>query len=134
MAHPVEVNTDVTGLVIRGYDPVAFFAEGRAVPGNSEYVAEYDGGTYLFSTSANRDIFRANPEKYAPQYGGFCAYGVAVGKKFDIDAGSWRIVNEKLYFNLNPMILEKWSRDANAYILNSEENWPQIRSKEPSEL
>ncbi len=134
MAHPVEVNTDVTGLVIRGYDPVAFFSEGRAVPGNSEYAAEYDGGTYLFSTSANRDIFRANPEKYAPQYGGYCAYGVAVGKKFDIDAASWRIVNEKLYFNLNPMILEKWSRDANAYILKSEDNWPQIRSKEPSEL
>jgi YHS domain-containing protein len=130
----LEVNTDATGFVIRGYDPVAFFTEGRPVPGRSDLSAEYKGGTYLFATAANRDAFKANPEKYAPRYGGYCAYGVAVGKKFDIDAASWRIEDGKLYFNLNPVILEKWSTDAKGYIRKSEENWPQIRGKAPSEL
>jgi YHS domain-containing protein len=128
------VNTDATGLVIRGYDPVAYFTEGRAVPGRSEFSAEFEGGNYLFATSANRDTFAADPEKYAPQYGGYCAYGVAVGKKFDIDAGSWRIVDGRLFFNLNPVILEKWVSELDDYLRKSEENWPLIRSRFPSEL
>jgi YHS domain-containing protein len=108
MAQSVEVNTDVTGFVVRGYDPVAYFTEGRPVPGCSDFSVEYEGGKYLFATAANRDTFKAKPEKYAPQYGGYCAYGVAVAKKFDIDPSSWRIVDGKLYFNLNPAVLEKW--------------------------
>ncbi|MDU0460735.1 MAG: YHS domain-containing (seleno)protein [Geobacteraceae bacterium] len=134
MTRSVEVNTDVTGMVIRGYDPVAFFTQGRAVPGSPEFSTEYGGGTYLFATAVNRDTFRADPERYAPRYGGFCAYGVAVGKKFDIDAGSWRIKDDKLYFNLNPQILETWSKDVDGYISKSEDNWPLIRSKDASEL
>ncbi|MGE5238045.1 MAG: YHS domain-containing (seleno)protein [Chloroflexota bacterium] len=134
MAHSAEVNTDATGFVIRGYDPVAYFAEGRPVPGRSDLSVEYKGGTYLFATAANRDTFKANPEKYLPQYGGYCAYGVAVGKKFDIDPSSWRIVDGKLYFNLNPVILEKWSADTKGYLGKSEANWPKIKAKAPSEL
>ena len=132
--YKLEVNTDATGFVIRGYDPVAYFTEGRPVPGRSDLSVEYEAGKYLFATAANRDAFKANPEKYVPRYGGFCAYGVAVGKKFDIDPSSWRIVDGRLYFNLNPVILEKWSEDAKGYIRKSEENWPQIRAKAPSEL
>jgi YHS domain-containing protein len=134
MAHSTEINVDATDLVIRGYDPVAYFSEGRPVPGRSDLSVEHKGGKYLFATTANRDTFKANPEKYVPQYGGYCAYGVAVGKKFDIDPSSWRIVDGKLYFNLNPMILEKWSADTKGYIRKSEENWPKIRGKAPSEL
>jgi YHS domain-containing protein len=134
MAHSMEINTDATGFVIRGYDPVAYFTEGRPVPGRADLSADYKGGKYLFATEANRDMFKANPEKYVPQYGGYCAYGVAVGKKFDIDPSSWRIVDGKLYFNLNPVILEKWTSDVKGYIRKSEENWPQIREKAPSEL
>jgi YHS domain-containing protein len=134
MEHLAEVNTDATGYVIHGYDPVAYFTQGRPVPGNPDISAEYKGGKYIFSTAANRDAFNADPEKYAPQYGGYCAYGVAITKKFDIDPASWRIVDGKLYFNLNPVILKKWSEDTKGYILKSEENWPKIRSKAPSEL
>jgi YHS domain-containing protein len=134
MAHSVEINADVTGFVIRGYDPVAYFTEGRPVPGRSDLSVEHEGGKYLFATAANRDTFKANPDKYMPQYGGYCAYGVAVGKKFDIDPSSWRIVDGKLYFNLNPVILEKWSADTKGYIGKSEKNWPQIRAKAPTEL
>ena len=134
MAYSAELNTDATGLVIRGYDPVAFFTGGRPVPGRPDLTAEYEGGTYLFANAANRDTFKANPEEYAPRYGGYCAYGVAAGKKFDIDAASWRIVDGKLYFSLNPVVLEKWSAEADDYICKSEKNWPQIRSKAPAEL
>ena len=134
MASSVEVNADATGLVIRGYDPVAYFKEGRPVPGRSDISVEYGGAKYLFSSTANREAFNADPEKYVPQYGGYCAFGVAMGKKFDIDPASWRIVDDKLYFNLNPSILEKWSADAKEYINKSEKNWPQIRGKAASEL
>jgi YHS domain-containing protein len=129
-----EVNTDATGYVIRGYDPVAYFTEGRPVPGHSDLEVEYKGGKYLFASTANRDAFKADPEKYLPQYGGYCAFGVAMGKKFDVDPASWRIVDTKLYFNLNPVILEKWSADTKGYLQKSEKNWPQIREKAPSEL
>jgi len=134
MAQSVELNADVTGFVIRGYDPVAYFTEGRPVPGRSDLSVEHEGGKYLFANAANRDTFKANPKDYAPQYGGYCAYGVAVAKKFDIDPSSWRIVDGKLYFNLNPVILEKWGADTKGYIRKSEENWPKIRAKAPPAL
>jgi YHS domain-containing protein len=134
MEHSTEVNTDATGVVIRGYDPVAYFTEGRPVPGRPDLSVEYQGGKYLFATAANRDAFNANPEKYVPQYGGYCAYGVAKGKKFDIDPSSWRIVDGKNYFLLNPAILKEWSAKAKEYLHKSEENWPRISSKTPSEL
>lgn len=129
MAHSADLNMDATGFVIRGYDPVAYFTEGRPVPGHSDLSVEYEGGKYLFATAANRDTFKGNPKKYVPQYGGYCAYGIAVGKKFDIDPSSWRIVDGKLYFNLNPVILEKWGADTKGYIRKSEVNWPKIRAK-----
>jgi YHS domain-containing protein len=134
MALPLEVNIDATGVVIRGYDPVAYFTEGRPIAGRSDLSVDYGGGKYLFATSANRDAFKANPEAYVPQYGGYCAFGVAMEKKFDIDPASWRIVDKKLYFNLNPAILEKWSADAKDYIQKAEKNWPQIREKAASDL
>jgi YHS domain-containing protein len=134
MANSNGINLDATGFVIRGYDPVAYFTEGRPVPGLADLSVEYAGGKYLFATAANRDAFKANPGKYVPQYGGYCAYGVAVGKKFDVDPSSWRIVDGKLYLNLNPVILEKWSADTKGYLRKSEENWPRISAKAPSEL
>jgi YHS domain-containing protein len=134
MAPSVEVNTDAMGLMIRGYDPVAYFTEGRPVPGNPDISVEYGGAKYLFWSEANRDAFKADPEKYVPQYGGYCAFGVFEGKKFDIDPASWRIVDGKLYFNLNPVVLEIWSKDINKYLQESEKNWPKIRGKAPSEL
>jgi YHS domain-containing protein len=134
MAPSVEVNTDAMGLMIRGYDPVAYFTEGRPVPGRSDIPVEYGGAKYLFSSTKNRDAFEADPEKYVPQYGGYCAFGVSEGKKFDIDPASWRIMDGKLYVNLNPVVLEMWSKDTNKYLEKSEKNWPKIRGKAPAEL
>ena len=134
MANSSEVNVDATGVVIRGYDPVAYFTEGRPIPGSLELSVEYAGGKYLFASAANRDAFKATPEAFVPQYGGFCAFGVSIGKKFDIDPASWRIVDKKLYVNLNPAILEKWSGEVAENIQKAEKNWPQIKSKAASEL
>lgn len=132
-SHP-EINADATGYVIRGYDPLAYFKEKRPVPGKADLSTEYKGGKYLFSNKENRDEFVKNPEKYAPQYGGFCAFGVSVGKKFDVDPSSWCIVEDKLYLNLNPTILEKWSADTKGCIAKSEKNWPMIHQKDSSAL
>jgi YHS domain-containing protein len=134
MSGKSDVNSDATGVVIRGYDPVGYFTQGRPIPGNPDLSAEYAGGKYLFATTANRDEFNKKPEAYAPQYGGFCAFGVSMGKKFDIDPASWRIVDAKLYFNLNPAILEQWSADARGFIQKAEQHWPQIKAKAASEL
>ena len=72
LAHSTEINVDATGFGIRGYDPVAYFTEGRPVPGRSDLSVEHKGGKYLFATTANRDTIKANPEMYVPQYG-YCA-------------------------------------------------------------
>ena len=129
-----ETNTDATGVVLHGYDPVAYFTDGRPVPGDEQFSADHAGGKYLFSTAANRDAFLAAPRKYAPQYGGYCAFGVAIGKKFDVDPASFKIVDGKLYLNLNPQVLKKWSADVSRYLSESEMNWPMIRDKRPGDL
>jgi YHS domain-containing protein len=129
-----EANADATGVVLHGYDPVAYFTEGKPVPGREEFSAEYDGGRYLFATAAHRDAFVAHPQKYAPQYGGYCAFGVAEGKKFDVDPASFKIVDGKLYLNLNPQVLKKWSEDVAGHISRSEANWPKIRNKRAADL
>ena len=130
----VEANTDATGVVLRGYDPVAYFTQGKPVAGDEQFSAEHAGGKYLFSTAANRDAFIANPAKYAPQYGGYCAFGVAEGKKLDIDPNSFTVADGKLYLNLNPQVLKKWSADTAGYLKKSAANWPKIRDKSASEL
>jgi YHS domain-containing protein len=134
MTPSVEVNTDAMGFMIRGYDPVAYFTEGRPVPGKPDISEEYGRAKYLFSSEANRGAFKDYPEKYIPQYGGYCAFGVFEGKKIDIDPASWRIVDGKLYFNHSPVVLDMWSKDINKHLQESEKNWPKIRSKAPSEL
>jgi YHS domain-containing protein len=91
-----------TGLAFRGYDPVAYCTDGRPVMSQTIYSAVHSGATYRFATQPHLHAFEANPEKYVPHYGGFCAYGVAVGAKFDRDPMLWKIVDGKLYLNLNP--------------------------------
>src|SRR5919106_3751017 len=98
----VEANTDATGVVLRGYDPVAYFTQGKPVVGDEQFSAEHAGGKYLFSTAANRDAFIANPAKYAPQYGGYCAFGVAEGAEVDDGPPPLPEMGGKLAPNLKP--------------------------------
>ena len=133
-AADVDMNADANDIAIKGYDPVSYFTQSQPVHGLSNYTATYKGAIYQFSTEQNRDTFRDNPEKYAPQYGGYCAFGVTMEKKFDTDPLAWKIVDNKLYLNLNKDVQKKWVTDIPGYITQSEENWPSIKSVVASEL
>ncbi len=122
------------GLALRGYDPVAYFTEGKPVIGTATYTATYNEATYRFTTEENLKAFNATPEKYVPQYGGFCAFGVAVGAKFDGDPELWRIEDGTLYLNLNPDMQEQWKKDIPGHITKADTNWPVIKDKAPADL
>jgi YHS domain-containing protein len=126
--------TELSAPVMSGYDPVAYFEMDRPVQGNGYNTATYNGGTYLFATKAHKEKFEGNPVKYAPQYGGYCAYGVAVGKKFYSDPNRWKIVDGKLYLNLDKDIQATWNKDIGGYIAKANVNWKDIEHKRPSEL
>jgi YHS domain-containing protein len=119
---------------VGGYDPVAYFKEGKAMKGNGWHVAYHKGVTYVFANKINRKTFEADPEKYLPAYGGYCAYGVAVGKKFVADPEVWKIVEGTLYLNLDKAIQSKWNEDIPGYIKKADVNWPKIMEKAPADL
>ena len=136
----VDVNTS-TGitlagapLAIHGYDPVAYFTEGRAVMGKAEFAATHNDAAYRFSSEANKRKFERNPDRYVPQYGGFCAYGVSAGAKFDGVPHLFKVVNGKLYLNLNEEIQKKWLEDIPGNLRKADANWNRIRGKSPAEL
>ncbi len=116
------------GLAAHGYDVVAFFTDGKPVIGTDAYAIAQDGGTYRFASQAHLDAFKADPAKYEPVYGGFCAYGVALGKKFDGDPRYWKIVDGKLYLNLNGDIQTEWSKDIQGNVVKAEQNWTRIHA------
>ncbi len=93
---------------IGGHDPVAYFTDSRAVRVSGYHVAVFDGVTYAFASAEHQKMFEANPQKYLPPYGGYCAYGLSVGKKFVADPEVWKIVDGKLYLNLDKGIQQKW--------------------------
>ncbi len=105
---------------VSGYDTVAFFTEGKPVSGSPFITAEYQGATYFFATEEHKALFTAKPEKYAPQCGGFCAYGVGLGK----------VRNEKLYLNLNADILKKFNADFDGNVAKANKNWPDLVKKD----
>ena len=115
------------GLAARGYDVVAYFATGTPTLGSDDFAVAQDGATYRFANQANLDAFKKDPAKYKPAFGGFCAYGVALGKKFDGDPLYWKIVDGKLYLNLNGKIQSEWSKDILGNLGKAEGNWNKIR-------
>lgn len=121
-------------LALHGYDPVAYFTAGQPTRGSDELAYVHDGAAYRFSSQANLDAFKAEPARYAPQYGGFCAYGVAVGKKFDGDPTLWKIEEGKLYLNLNEQIYATFLKDIDGNVEKADGNWPRIESVAASDL
>jgi YHS domain-containing protein len=115
------------GAAIGGYDPVAYFTDMKPVKGSAEYHALYEGSTFYFASAAHRDAFMANPAKYAPQYGGYCAYGMAKGYKASIDPAAFTVVGEKLYLNYNGTVRALWILDINGYVQKADQNWPEVR-------
>jgi len=123
----VEVNADANDVAIQGYDTVSYFTDGKPTKGSNKYTAAYNGAIYHFSSAKNRDLFKASPAKYVPQYGGYCAYGVAVQQKFDTDPTAWYIQDDKLYLNLDKNLQKKWLSDVPGYLNKSEGNWTKIK-------
>lgn len=128
-----EVNI-VDGYAVHGHDVVAYFTEGKPVAGKDDFTAEHDGATYRFASAANRDRFNSDPAKYAPQYGGYCAFGTAMGRKFDGDPNAWSIVDGKLYLNLNKDIQARWKKNVPGFIRGADNNWPKIRTVADADL
>ena len=118
------------GSAIRGYDAVAYFKEGKAVKGTNEFAYEWNGSKWNFVSQQNLDSFKTTPEKYAPQYGGYCAYGVFEGHKAPTDPNAWTIVEGKLYFNYNFKVRELWRNKTEEKILIADEKWPQFKDKD----
>lgn len=122
------VNVDGSGVAIGGYDPVAYF-DGAPMKGKAEYATEWQGATWHFATAANRDAFIAEPGKYAPQYGGWCAYGAAEGYAAEVDPEeAWTIHEGKLYLNWDASVKRDWSEDIPGHLAQSEANWPDIKA------
>lgn len=119
---------------ISGYDPVAYFTEGKPMRGSGYHVANHEGVTYAFASKENKEAFEATPEKFVPAYGGYCAYGAAVGKKFVADPEVWKVVNGTLYLNLDKGIQGKWNQDIPGYIETGDANWKDIKDKAPADL
>ena len=117
---------DDAGLAIRGTDPVAYFVEGAAVPGSAEFSHDWGNVTWQFASAENRDLFAANPEQYAPQYGGFCAWAVSQGYTASIDPEAWRIVDGRLYLNYDRRVQQRWERDIPGNITKADANWPGV--------
>lgn len=119
---------DANGVILAGYDAVAYFTQNAAVEGKAKFTAVHNDAIYRFSSAANRDTFSANPGKYAPQYGGFCAYGAALGKKFDIDGKAFEVVDGKLYVNKNLDVYETWVEDKAENIVEANKQWTTIEN------
>ena len=128
LASDININANENDVAIHGYDPVAYFTNSVPVKGTADHAATYNSATYYFSSNTNRDSFRANPEKYAPQFGGFCAMGVALNKKLDVDPTAWKIVDGKLYLNLNKAVQKKWASALNENIVTANRVWHGIEN------
>jgi len=115
------------GLAIKGTDPVGYFTESRPVEGSSTHSLEYLGATWRFSTAENKAAFEADPEKYLPQYGGYCAYAVSQGDTASVDPEAWSIVDGKLYLNYSNSVMETWLEDLPGNIVKANKNWPGLR-------
>ncbi len=115
------------GVAVGGYDPVAYFTMSKPTPGNPAITATYEGATYLFASTRDRDLFVASPEKYIPQYGGFCAYGTAFGHKAPIDPEAFTIIDGRLYLNYDKSIWATFNKDPAGYIGKANTNWPTVQ-------
>ena len=122
-----EIYKNWQGLAIKGFDPVAFHKDGKPVKGSSKYEFKWKDAKWRFASAEHRDLFKAAPEKYAPQYGGYWAYAVAMGTTANIDpVEGWKIVDGKLYLNYSREIQKKWAKDIPGYIEKADKNWPDV--------
>lgn len=117
------------GIAIRGYDPVAYFKQRRPIRGNSKFETEYKGAVFRFANAENLADFNAKPAKFAPQYGGYCAWAVSHGYTASIDPDAWTIEGDKLYLNYSLRVRSQWEADKQNRITLADENWPAVLNR-----
>ena len=122
---PIYTST-FSSLAVSGYDPVAYFAMGKPVEGKDGLEYEWNGATWRFASQQNLDTFKAMPEKYAPQYGGYCAWAVSQGYTASSDPTAWKIVDGKLYLNYSSDVQSRWSQDIPGNIAKADGHWPKV--------
>ncbi len=115
------------GAAVGGYDVVAIYKESKLIKGDSLDSYDWKNAKWMFATRSNLDSFMASPEKYAPQYGGYCAYGLSRGYKAPTEADTWTIIEGKIYFNYNKKVKETWMKNTPAYIREADKNWEIIK-------
>lgn len=116
----------LSNVAVQGYDPVAYFTDARPVKGTADYAVEYKGAEFRFASAEHKSAFEADPEKYAPQYGGYCAWAMAQGYTAKGDAQFWRIVDDKLYLNYDAKVQQTWETDIAGFIQKADAAWPSV--------
>lgn len=116
-------------LALDGYDPVAYFNAGKPERGNPAHRASWNGATWHFASPENKAAFEANPQAFAPQYGGYCAWALSEGYTAKGDPHAWRIVDGKLYVNYNASVQRNWEKNISGHIAKGDRNWPKVLSK-----
>jgi YHS domain-containing protein len=129
-----DLNLDAAGVMLHGYDPVAYFTDAAAIEGSPDLTAVHDGGTYRFASAEHRDMFAADPGRYVPAYGGFCAMGTVFEKKLDGDPRVWKVVDNRLFLNVNADVQKKWIADIPGNIASANDKWPKIRDVPADQL
>jgi len=133
-ASPAATNVDANRVALHGHDPVAYFTVGKPTPGDAALAVTHDGAVYHFASAENMKAFQAAPARYAPQYGGFCAMGAALGKKFDIDPTQFKVVDGRLFLNKDPQVSVLWNKDVPGHIGKADAAWPRIADIAPKAL
>ena len=124
------VNTTFFGVAIKGYDPVAYFTDNKPMKGDAKFSHEWTGAKWHFSSAEHRELFQADPTKYAPQFGGYCAWAVSQNYTANSDPErAWKVVNGKLYLNYNREVQQKWETDVPGNIAKGDVNWPKLLKK-----
>lgn len=126
LAEPPVYTGTFDNIAVQGYDPVAYFTDAKPVKGSKDFVVTYQGAEFYFANAANRDAFKKDPAKYAPQYGGYCAWAVSQGYHAKGDARNWKIVDGRLYLNYNTSVQKKWEADIPGFIAAANEQWPRL--------
>jgi YHS domain-containing protein len=124
------VNVDETGLAVEGYDPVAFHSEGKAVKGKNGITARHRGATYRFASAENKEKFESAPNRYAPAFGGFCAYGASNGYAAPVKIETWQVVEGRLLLNYDLEVKALFDADREGFLKKADRNWPSIVEKE----
>ena len=120
------VNLDDKGVIIEGYDPVAYFTDNKPVKGDAKFTAQYEGATYWFTSAEHAELFKKDPKKYAPQYGAFCGYAVSIGKLRPVDPTIYQIENGRLILQHTQEAYDLFNKDLQGNTVKADNNWPGI--------